>query len=113
MKNDSATARHLQFSDIEAMLAHALRHHRAGRLVEAERIYHQILAIDAQQSDSLHLLGMVAYQAGRHDTAVGLIRKAISINGWQAAYHSNLGTVLQAEGKLEEAATCYKQALFL
>ena len=95
------------------MLADALRDHRAGRLVEAERIYQQILAIDAQQSDSLHLLGMVAYQAGRHDIAVGLIRKAISINGWQAAYHSNLGTVLQAQGKLEEAATSYKQALFL
>jgi hypothetical protein len=95
------------------MLAHALRDHQAGRLREAERIYQRILATDAHQSDSLHLLGMVAYQDGRQDSAVGLIRKAISIDGWQAAYHSNLGTVLQAQGKLEEAATCYKQALFL
>ena len=113
MRNNRATARHPQSRDVQAMLAHALRDHRAGRLIEAERIYQQILAIDARQSDSLHLLGMVAYQNGRQDTAVGMIREAISINGWQAAYHSNLGTVLQAEGRLEEAATCYKQALFL
>ena len=113
MRNGTATARHLESPDIQAMLAHALRDHRAGRLIEAERIYQQILAIDAQQSDSLHLLGMVAFQAGRHDAAVAMIREAISINGTQAAYHSNLGTVLQASGKLEEAVACYEQALAL
>src|SRR5579863_1178857 len=102
MRNNRATARNSESPDIQAMLAHALRDHRAGRLLEAERIYQEILAIDAEQSDSLHLLGMVAYQAGRQDTAVGLIREAISINGWQAAYHSNLGTVLQAQGKLRK-----------
>ena len=49
---------------IQCMLGKALQHHRAGRLTEAEQIYRQILTIDTQQADSLHLLGMVAYQAG-------------------------------------------------
>lgn len=98
---------------IQAMLADGLRHHRAGSLPEAERIYRQILAIDAHHADSLHLLGMIAYRAGSHDTAVELIRKAIAFNQQGAAYHSNLGTVFQSQGKLEEAAACYKRAVIL
>jgi tetratricopeptide (TPR) repeat protein len=95
------------------MLADALGHHQAGRLAEAERGYRQILAIDAQHADSLHLLGMIADQGGRHDVAVEMIRQAIAINHQAAAYHSNLGTILQAQGKLEEAAACYERALAL
>jgi tetratricopeptide (TPR) repeat protein len=98
---------------IEGLLRNALRHHRAGRLTEAARIYRQILAMDAHQADSLDLLGMIAYQAGGHELAVAMIRKAIAINKDEASYHSNLGTVLQSQGKLEEAAACYELALTL
>jgi tetratricopeptide (TPR) repeat protein len=101
------------FSAIEGLLTKALRHHRAGRLTDAERIYRLILAIDARHADSLHLLGMIAYQVGRHETALEMIRKAIAINKIQAAYHSNLGTILQAQGRLEEAAAAYRNALAL
>jgi tetratricopeptide (TPR) repeat protein len=95
------------------MLRNALQHHQAGRLAEAERIYRQILAIDTQEPDSLHLLGMIAYEAGSHEAAVDLIRKAIAINRKQAAYHSNLATVLRAQDKLEEAAASCERALAL
>jgi len=95
------------------MLENALGRHQAGRTVEAEAIYRRILAIDAQHSDSLHLLGMIAHQDGHNEVAVEMIRKAIAINPKQAAYHSNLGTVLQAQGKLNEAAACYERALAL
>jgi hypothetical protein len=95
------------------MLGNALEHHRAGRLAEAEQIYLQILTLDAHQADSLHLLGMVAFQYGRHDAAVEMIRRAIAINQNGAAYHSNLGTVLQAQGRLEDAAASYERALAL
>ena len=94
---------------IQQLLLKAVSYHRAGRLTEAARIYRQILAVDAEQPDSLHLLGMIAFAAGGHDLAVAMIRKAIAINiaanHDQASYYSNLGTVLQAQGKLEEAAT--------
>jgi tetratricopeptide (TPR) repeat protein len=95
------------------MLRMALAHHQAGRLNESEQIYRQILAIDARHADSLHLLGMVAYQAGRHEIAVDRIVEAILIDGSIASYHSNLGTVLQAQGRLDEAAACYECALVL
>src|SRR5208282_3752304 len=102
---------------IQSLLLKAVRLQRAGRLSEAARIYRQILAFDAEQADSLHLLGMIAYQAGGYELAVAMIRKAIAIkvamNDDQASYHSNLGTVLQAQGNLDEAAACYERALTL
>jgi tetratricopeptide (TPR) repeat protein len=100
-------------SDIPGLLGVALGHHRAGRLTEAERIYSQILALGAAPADCLHLLGMVAYQRGLYEAAGERIRQAIAVNSKEAAYHSNLGTVLQAQDKLHEAAACYEQALAL
>ncbi len=82
-------------------------------MAEAERIYRQILAIDAEQADCLHLLGMIAYQAGRHEVALERIREAIALDKKVPAYHSNLGTVLQAQGRLDEAAVSYARALAL
>jgi tetratricopeptide (TPR) repeat protein len=95
------------------MLGNALRYHRAGRLGEAERIYRRILAIDPRHADSLHLLGMIAYQSGQSAAAVALIQEAIALSDGQAAYHSNLGTILESQGKLDEAAESYERALAL
>src|SRR5215813_3111596 len=72
---------------IQSTLADALRHHQAGRLNEAERLYRQNLALDPRHADSLHLLGMVAYQSGRHDVAAELIGQAIGVNAMPAYYH--------------------------
>jgi|HubBroStandDraft_1064217.scaffolds.fasta_scaffold00349_18 Flp pilus assembly protein TadD len=107
------TARQTPSRSIQRLLGNALQHHRAGQLAEAERIYRQILAIDAEHADSLHLLGMIAYHAGRQQDAVEMIRRAIVVHDQGASYHSNLGIVLQAQGKLDEAATCYARALAL
>jgi Tfp pilus assembly protein PilF len=98
---------------IENTLQEALDHHHAGRLGHAEELYRQILATDSQHSDSLHLLGMIAFQTGRSEESLVLIRKAIAVKGNAAAYHSNLGNVLQSQGRLQEAGACYQRALLL
>ena len=95
------------------MVRDALGSHRAGRLIEAEQIYKQVLAIDPANADCLHLLGMVAFQSGRRAEAVELIREAISIHKTGASYHSNLGNVLQTQGRLDEAEASFRQALEL
>jgi Tfp pilus assembly protein PilF len=98
---------------IQAMVQDALRHHQDGRLADAERMYREILSVDPEQADSLHLLGMIAYQNGCHENAVELIGKAIAIKGKAATFHSNLGNVLQSQRKLAEAGACYQRALVL
>jgi tetratricopeptide (TPR) repeat protein len=97
----------------QSLLENAIRQHQAGRSADAERIYRQILALDARHADSLHLLGLIEYQRGAHAAALALIRQAIAIDKKQAAYHSNLGTVLQGQGQLDEAAASYRTALAL
>ena len=54
----------------------ALQHHEVGELSKAEGIYQQILQADPNQPVALHLLGVIAHQVGKHDTAVDLIMKA-------------------------------------
>jgi len=98
---------------VQEMAAEALDHHRAHRLAEAEQIYRQILALDPQHADSLHLLGMITFQMGRSEESVHLIKRAIEIKGNAASYHSNLGNVLQSQGKLAQAGACYQRALLL
>jgi cytochrome c-type biogenesis protein CcmH/NrfG len=98
---------------IQDLVGEALRHHQAGRLAEAERIYRQVLAVDPGHPDGLHLLGMVACQTGDADRAAELIRRAIAVKGDAASYHSNLGNVLESQGNLAEAGACYQRALLL
>jgi Flp pilus assembly protein TadD len=96
-----------------AMLGQALAHHRAGRLAEAERLYRQVLELDPHHGDALHLLGMLAGQSGRHDTAAELIRRAIAVNGGQPYYHLHLGLAARNLGRLDEAEASYRRALDL
>jgi tetratricopeptide (TPR) repeat protein len=98
---------------VQGMLSHALQHHQAGRLTEAEVLYRQILRAFPDHAVSLHLLGMVAYQTGDLETAAERIRRAIAIKPDAASYHSNLGNVLQKQGLAREAASSYLRSMML
>ena len=77
------------------------------------QIYRQILAVEPNHADALHLLGVIAHQAGRHGIAAEYIRRAIGVNGNAAVFHINLGNVLTDQGNLDEAVACYRRALEL
>lgn len=91
----------------------AVRHHRAGRLAQAEAAYLEILAADPENVDALHLMGVVAHQGGRQEQAASLIGRSLALNAGNAAAHSNLGVVLVAQGKPEEAVAAFRRALAL
>jgi len=91
----------------------ALQSHRAGRLWEAEAAYSEVLAVDPENIDALHFLGVIAYQRGEHGRAEELISRALSRNASNAPAYSNLGNALGAQGKLDAAIVCYQQALAL
>ena len=81
---------------ISEALAIAIQHHQDGRLQAAEQIYRQILAAEPNHADALHLLGVIASQAGRHDVAVDYIGRAIRLQGNAAYFHNNLGEAHRA-----------------
>jgi hypothetical protein len=95
------------------LIRDALALHQAGRLLEAEQIYRQVLALDPTNADCLHLLGMAAFQSGRQAEAEELIRKAIALHPTASSYHANLGNILQSQAKLAEAEASYRHALEL
>lgn len=98
---------------ISEALATALKHHQAGDLERAERIYREILQQSPEHPVALHFLGVIVHQVGRHQEAVEYIHQALEINPKDGAAHSNLGNALQALGKLDEAVASYGNALQL
>ena len=67
--------------NVAEALALGTRHHQAGQLAEAERIYRQVLAAEPDNPQALHLLGLLAMQARQFDVAIGLIGRAIAETG--------------------------------
>lgn len=98
---------------IQEMFAEALRAHQSGQLAEAERRYREILAREPRHADSLHLLGVLAFQRGQHASAVELIGQAIAVKSDVPFYHNNRGLALNALGRTAEAAAHYERALAL
>ncbi|MGC2518998.1 MAG: tetratricopeptide repeat protein, partial [Burkholderiales bacterium] len=90
-----------------------MQHHQAGRLSEAEAAYREALAIDPENIDALHFLGVIAFQRAEHERAAELISRALSRNASNAPAHNNLGNVFLAQGKLDEAIACYRKAVEL
>ena len=89
----------------------AVRLHRAGRLREAEAIYEEILADSPAHADSLHLLGVVAFQTGESAKAVVQIRQALELLPQNGIYLNNLGNALKALGRHDEAEESYGAAI--
>jgi protein O-GlcNAc transferase len=98
---------------IPASFGQALALHQAGRLTEAEPIYRRVLEVDPTHFDSLHLLGVLHYQQGRHDHAVRQIGAALQVNPNAAAAHNNFGAALTELRRFEEAAASYGKAIRL
>ena len=94
-------------------LQFGLKHHQAGRLQQAEMIYNQILEEDPHHAESLHLLGLVAYERGEYDLAADRIRKAVASDSVIPIFHYNLGIVYASQGRLEDAVHCYREAIRL
>ena len=87
--------------------------HQQGKLVEAERIYQEILRQQSKHFGALHLLGVVALQTRRTERAIELIKKAISVNAKIAAAHNNLGNALQDLKRLADALASFDRAIAL
>jgi predicted O-linked N-acetylglucosamine transferase (SPINDLY family) len=91
----------------------ALGHHQAGRLAEAEGIYRQVLAQVPDHADALHLLGVLACQAGHTEVAIELIGRAIAIDPQAPQYHHNLGEAYRRSGQTDEAIASFHRSLEL
>jgi tetratricopeptide (TPR) repeat protein len=94
-----------------SLFALALQQHREGKLLQAERLYRDVLAREPHHADALHLSGVVAHQTGRHEVAVTLIGKAIALNGGVSTFHGNIGEAYRALGRYDDAIAAFRRAI--
>ena len=81
----------------------AIRHHEAGRLREAERLYRSMLDDEPAHPDALHLLGVLLTQLGEYQGAAEHIRAALDVERDSALFESSLAQAYFRSGKLAEA----------
>src|SRR3569833_4294978 len=91
----------------------ARRLHQAGRLDEALRHYQHVLAGNPGHGGAMHMMGLLAYQIGRTDTAVDLLGQAAVLDPLVGAVHSDYGLALMARGRRKDAEASFRRALLL
>ena len=96
---------------IDGLLNQAVILHQGGQLAEARGMYEEILSIQPENAEALHLLGIIDYQSHNHQRAVDLIDQAIALHPDNAAYYSNRGLALYGLNRLAEAVASHDQAI--
>lgn len=96
---------------VQRQLEAAVGRHRAGELDAARTLYEQVLAKVPDQSDALHMLGVLRHQQGDSEGAVGLIRRALEHDPQNAHCYINLGAALLRLDRRDEAEQTLTEAV--
>jgi len=88
----------------------AFQHLQRREFQQAELLCQQILTESPTQPETIHLLGMLAYQRGHLPKAEQLFRHSIALKPTDFFYN-NLGTLYHDQGQFELAESCFQQAL--
>ena len=100
-------------SPLTDLLRNAVSCHGAGRLAEAEQGYRQVLQVQPEHPDALHLLGVLLGQSTDIKTGLQLIVKAVEIRPDFPKALNNLGLLLQNSDQTYQAALAYTRAVRL
>jgi len=95
----------------EQLFEAALDAHRRGDLAEAGRLYRQVLGFVPGHIGTLHMLGVVSAQQGRHGEAHELLSQVLKQTPRDPLALNNFANVLVAQGRQAEALGIAEQAL--
>src|SRR5437879_13892561 len=98
---------------LKQALESAFAAHRNGQLLEAERLYAQVLRAKPDHFDALHMLGLLRHQQERNDEALELIVAALRLRPGSAWALTSQGLVLAALKRSADALASYNRALSL
>ena len=96
---------------IQQALKLAQQHQLAGQFPQAEEICVDILSAAPNQVNALLLLGTLAMQQGRRESAAGFIGRAVALQPNSGAMHAQFGDVMVSMGRLAEATEAYSRAI--
>ena len=92
-----------------SLLEAADKHHRAGRIRDAEILYRQVLDKTPQDLIALSQLGALCAQTQRHDEAAALLQQALTVDRTHGPSHMNLGVIHAAQGRTEAADASFRE----
>ncbi|MEG4343983.1 tetratricopeptide repeat protein [Microcoleus sp. A003_D6] len=92
----------------EESLKVAWEHHQAGRLLEAENLYRQIVEVQPESANVLCLLGIAVRQQGKVAEAIDFYDRAIAQNPDFVEAHLNKAQVLLDTGEYQRAIASYE-----
>ncbi len=95
------------------MLKEAFALHAQGKLVEAEHAYAEILRLQPENFQALHLCGVLALQRGQTQRGIELLQQSLKREQRQPMAHRDLGNALQQLRRFTEALASYDKALAL
>ncbi|VWB35127.1 TPR domain-containing protein [Burkholderia lata] len=95
---------------LERLLVRARKAHHEGALQHAENAYAELLALDPEHPEALHLLGAVRFQQGRLDDAEPLMRRSVERQPVPLAL-ANYSAVLAGLGREHDALARLDEAL--
>ena len=75
-------------------LNRAIEKHQAGAFDEAESLYREVLRLDPEHPDALHLLGVLGFQTGHAGPARQLVEQAVRLRPDSAHYLESLAQIL-------------------
>lgn len=94
-------------SDLDTSLNAAFEAYNNHAFDTAEDLVREVLTVSPANGDGLYLLGLIAYRAGALEPAEKLLYDAVKLYPDQENYALALASVLQKEGRLDEALSFY------
>jgi tetratricopeptide (TPR) repeat protein len=87
-----------------------MEHLQAGRSEQATAVFEAVLRHNPRHAAAKHMLGVALMQQDKPEAALALMQDSIARHGGHPGWHQNLGRVLDALGKHEEAQAAYQAA---
>ena len=100
-------------AQIHSKFEQAFDCHLQGKIFQAQALYEEVLNVEPDHVDALHLSGVAAAQMNNYRKAIDLIGKAIAIYPDNAAFHCNRGLAFNELKEFEAAVANFDKAIAL
>ena len=97
--------------DVEYTLRQAHLYYQSKNIKSARETYRQVIRHDPMCARAWNRLGVIAYELGRPQVGLELIKQALDINPNQPEFLVNFGQILMKLGGFSEAVEAFRNAL--